>query len=74
MTTFLLQQVCNKFPNHHSSYTTTNRIMSKVTGEYPDGYSQIIKNDFYLDADQAMNPFTWEPPIHWNGIVGGGSK
>jgi hypothetical protein len=45
--------------------------MYQVKGEYPDYQSKSLKNNFYLNADQAFNPYTWHAPIHWEGIVGG---
>lgn len=45
--------------------------MHQVTGHYPDYNSHTLKSNFYLNADQAFNPYTWAPPIHWTGIVGG---
>lgn len=45
--------------------------MHQVEGEYPDYQKYPMKGRFYLDADQSFNPFTWKPPIHWEGYVGG---
>lgn len=45
--------------------------MHQVTGEYPDYTKHNNISLFYLDADQPFNPFTWRPPIHWEGNVGG---
>ncbi|WP_113663194.1 hypothetical protein [Pedobacter nanyangensis] len=44
--------------------------MHQVTGEYPDYHKHSNTSSFYLNADQAFNPFTWQPPIHWTGVVG----
>ncbi len=45
--------------------------MYQVQGEYPDYQSQSLKSKFYLNSDQAFNPYTWKAPIQWEGIVGG---
>lgn len=45
--------------------------MYQVTGEFPDYQSHRQKSNFYLNADQAFNPYTWCAPIHWEGIVRG---
>lgn len=45
--------------------------MHQVTGDYPDYKKANLKSNFYLDADKAFNPYTWAPPIEWEGIVGG---
>ncbi|MDY0904070.1 hypothetical protein [Pedobacter sp. CFBP9032] len=44
--------------------------MHQVTGEYPDYTKHNNRSLFYLDADKSFNPFTWAPPIHWEGLVG----
>ncbi|MCW2259607.1 MULTISPECIES: hypothetical protein [Sphingobacterium] len=43
--------------------------MNQVEGEYKD----IDTKYFYLNADQAFNPYTWESPIIWKGTVNGKS-
>lgn len=45
--------------------------MHQVKGEYPDYSRPSNKSYFFLNADQSFNPFTWRPPIHWGGQVGG---
>lgn len=45
--------------------------MHQVTGEYVDYKIHPRKGQFYLNADQGFNPFTWKPPINWEGTVGG---
>ena len=45
--------------------------MHQVTGKYPDYQKTSLNSNFYLNADQSFNPFTWKQPIHWEGIVGG---
>lgn len=45
--------------------------MYQVEGEYPDYQTNSLKSKFYLNADQAFNPYTWQAPIHWEGFVGG---
>lgn len=45
--------------------------MDSVTGKYPDDYHHSRKRSFSLKADQSFNPYTWKPPIHWEGFVGG---
>lgn len=45
--------------------------MYQIKGEYPDYSTHSLKNYFYLNADQAFNPYTWSAPSHWEGTVGG---
>ena len=45
--------------------------MHQVKGQYPDYKTNSLKSNFYLNADQAFNPYTWAPPVHWTGSVGG---
>ena len=45
--------------------------MYQVRGEYPDYQRHDNKNSFALNPDQAFNPYTWSPPINWEGYVGG---
>jgi hypothetical protein len=45
--------------------------MSEVMGTYPDLKSESRNSRFTLTADQGFNPYTWKPPIHWSGLVGG---
>lgn len=34
-----------------------------------DAASPRGKVSIALNADQAMTPYSWKPPIHWNGII-----
>lgn len=45
--------------------------MWQVKGEYTDYSKRNFKGTFYLNSDQAFNPYTWKPPIHWEGTVSG---
>lgn len=45
--------------------------MHQVTGQYEDFSKMNRKAYFYLNADKEFNPYTWRPPIHWLGRVGG---
>lgn len=45
--------------------------MARVEGTFPDVFGYQNKSNFVVESDQAMNPFTWMPPIHWTGYVKG---
>lgn len=45
--------------------------MAIVDGKYPDYSKHNHEAYFRLEADQAMNPYTWKPPINWKGRVNG---
>ncbi len=43
--------------------------MWMVEGEFPDYTAYNNSGWFRLNVDQAFNHQTWEPPIHWEGLV-----
>jgi hypothetical protein len=45
--------------------------MAKIRGEYPDYTKPSNKAFFFLECDQQMNPYTWNPPINWTGRIDG---
>lgn len=45
--------------------------MAVVQGKYPDYSKHNNEAYFRLASDQAMNPYTWKPPINWEGKVNG---
>lgn len=44
--------------------------MPQVTGTYPDYQKRTLKSYFSLEGDKQFNPYTWSPPIVWEGTVG----
>ena len=45
--------------------------METVTGTYSDYSKHNNIGHFKLVSDQAMIYFSWKPPTHWSGTVGG---
>lgn len=44
--------------------------MYDVIDEYADYSSPTNKRSFGLNSNQPFNPYTWNPPIKWEGFVG----
>lgn len=42
-----------------------------VHGHFPDYSRHNNQGSFSLEADKGFNPYTWQPPINWIGLVNG---
>ena len=45
--------------------------MARVEVEYTDYSKHGNKGRLILEGDKAFNPYTWKPPINWEGYIGG---
>lgn len=43
--------------------------MARVEVFYQDFRENNNQGRFIVESDQAMNPYTWKPPIHWEGYI-----